>query len=81
MTKPDNLRRITRNIIRIIWDYQDFCRLKEENRDKLLTGKQGQRDFDQKDYYELWTDEIFQLLPGTTQDYTDLRLRDYNGQI
>ena len=23
-------------------------------------------DFDQKDYYEFWTDKIFQLLPGTT---------------
>ena len=28
-------------------------------RDKPLPGKQGQRDFDQKDYYGLWTDEIY----------------------
>ena len=34
---------------------------------KPLTGKQEQRDFDQKDYYGLWTDEIYsQVLPGNT---------------
>ena len=66
-TKPDNLRKITRNIIRIILYYKDFCRIQEENGiNKPVTGKQGQRDFNQKDYYELWTDEIFQLLSGTT---------------
>ena len=40
----------------IVSNYYDFCRLLEENRDKPLTGKQGQRDFDQRD--GLWTDEI-----------------------
>ena len=40
-------------------------------------------DFDQKDYYELWTDEIFQQLPGTTY-YLGLHrptIKDYSGQI
>ena len=51
--------------------------------DKPLTGKQGQRYFNYKDYYELWTDEIFQLLPGTTY-YLGLHrptIKDYSGQI
>ena len=34
---------------------------------KPLTGKQGQRDFDQKDYHGFWTDEIYsQVLQGIT---------------
>ena len=39
---------------------------KKKGINKPFTCKQGQRDFDLKDYYELWTNEIFQLLPGTT---------------
>ena len=47
-----------------------------------------QRDFDQKDYYELcygqtkyfnYCQELLKLL--RTTHYTDLRLRDYSGQI
>ena len=45
-----------------IWLLELLHTILEENRDKPLTDKQGQRDFDQKDYYGLWTDEYRQEL-------------------
>ena len=58
-----NNKKYNKNYIRLL----GILKTIRGKRDKFLTGKQGQRDLDQKDYYGLWTDEIYsQVLSGTT---------------
>ena len=48
----------------------------EESRDKPPNGKQGQRDFDQKYYYGLWTDK---RSSSTVRKYLQLHIPTIKG--
>ena len=73
-----NNLRISRNIIRIILDYQDYADYQWKHGDKLLTCKHEQGDFDQKDKRMNYGQNIVKYCQElfTTQDCADLRLRD-----
>ena len=63
----DNLRKITRNIKRIISDYKDFCGLRGKQGNSL-TGKQVQRQTQiRKTIINYGQTKYIQVLSGTTR--------------